>query len=172
MVIGIIGVGVVGSAIKQGFQDLGHIIKIHDIKLNTTIENVLDTDIIYLCLPTNSDIDGSCNIKEISKTIKLLSNKKYKGIIAIKSTIIPGTYTKLTKLFDKERLCTVPEFLREKHAVEDFKNNHNVLVIGTNNEICASARSGEKISTNKFVYLKLGFENLQFSRFAVKRCRY
>lgn len=137
MVIGIIGVGVVGSAIKQGFQDLGHIIKIHDIKLNTTIENVLDTDIIYLCLPTNSDIDGSCNIKEISKTIKLLSNKKYKGIIAIKSTIIPGTYTKLTKLFYKERLCTVPEFLREKHAVEDFKNNHNVLVIGTNNEICA-----------------------------------
>ena len=69
MVIGIIGVGVVGSAIKKGFEDLGHTVKIHDIKLNTSIKDILDTDIVYLCLPTNSNKDGSCDIQQVLWTI-------------------------------------------------------------------------------------------------------
>ena len=96
MKIGVIGVGVVGTAIKRGFEDLGHEVKIHDIKFNTSIRDVINTDILYLCLPTNSNEDGSCDIEQILKTLKALSN--YKGIIAVKSTIIPGTYNKLKKL--------------------------------------------------------------------------
>ena len=42
----------------------------------------------------------------------------------------------LKKLFDTERLCLVPEFLREVHAYEDFTKNHNVLIIGANNDEC------------------------------------
>ena len=137
MVIGIIGVGVVGSAIKKGFEDLGHTVKIHDIKLNTSIKDILDTDIVYLCLPTNSNKDGSCDIQQVLWTIDALSDSDYKGIVAVKSTIIPGTYKKLKIFFDENRLCLVPEFLREKYALEDFKNNHNVLVIGTVNDKCA-----------------------------------
>ena len=34
MKIGIIGLGVVGIAIKKGFEDLNHEIFVHDIKLN------------------------------------------------------------------------------------------------------------------------------------------
>jgi len=134
MKIGVIGVGVVGTAIKKGFEDLGHEVKVHDIKFNTSIDDVLDTDILYLCLPTNSNEDGSCDIEQILNTLKALSD--YKGIIAVKSTIIPGTYNKLKKLFDTERLCLVPEFLREVHAYEDFTKNHNVLIIGANNDKC------------------------------------
>jgi UDP-glucose 6-dehydrogenase len=65
MKIGVIGVGVVGTAIKKGFEDLGHEVKVHDIKFNTSIDDVLDTDILYLCLPTNSNEDGSCDIEQI-----------------------------------------------------------------------------------------------------------
>ena len=39
MKIGVIGVGVVGTASEQGFKELGHIVKTHDIKQNTKIEN-------------------------------------------------------------------------------------------------------------------------------------
>ena len=52
MRIGIIGLGVVGSACKQGFELQGHTVLVHDIKLNTTIDTVLDTDVVYICVST------------------------------------------------------------------------------------------------------------------------
>ena len=131
MKIGIIGLGVVGSAIKEGFVRLDHEIKVHDIKLHTSITDVLDTDLIYICLPTNAKEDGSCNIDIIIDTLTKLTELEFKGTVAVKSTIIPGTYEKLIKVFNKEQLCLVPEFLRELYAIEDFIWNHNVLVIGS-----------------------------------------
>jgi len=139
MKIGIVGVGVVGSAIKKGFEELGHEIKVHDLKLNTHITDVLDTDIVYLCLPTNPKPDGSCDTEALIWTVDALSDKYYKGIVAVKSTIIPGTYKDLTVMFPGGRICLVPEFLREKYAYEDFTKRHNVLVIGSNNEECTKA---------------------------------
>lgn len=133
MKIGVIGVGVVGTAIEQGFKELGHIVKTHDIKYNTKIDNVLDTKIVFLCLPTNSNRRGECDTKALFQVIRRLNHLRYKGIIAIKSTIIPGTYNKLKVEFDEERMCHVPEFLREKFAYEDFTENHNVLVVGAPN---------------------------------------
>lgn len=137
MKIGIVGVGVVGSAIKKGFEQLGHEVKVHDLKLKTTIKDVIDTDIVYLCLPTNPKPDGSCDTEALIWTVDALSDNYYKGIVAVKSTIIPGTYETLKVMFPSDRLCLVPEFLREKFAFEDFTQRHNVLVIGTNNEECA-----------------------------------
>lgn len=134
MKIGIVGVGVVGSAIKKGFEDLGHEVKVHDLKLNTYITDILDTEIVYLCLPTQPKDDGSCNTESIIWTVDALSDKYYEGIIAVKSTIIPGTYKDLTVMFPSNRICLVPEFLREEHAYEDFTKRHNVLVIGTNHK--------------------------------------
>jgi UDPglucose 6-dehydrogenase len=136
MKIGIIGVGVVGSAIKKGFEKLGFTVKLHDIKFNTSLKDILDTKIVYICLPTNSTPEGACDIDLVGKTVFELNNLKYKGIIAIKSTIIPGTFKFLETLFDKKRICHVPEFLREKYAYEDFTKRHNVLVIGAHNKKC------------------------------------
>jgi len=45
MKIGIIGLGIIGSACKYGFEKLGHQIFVHDIKMNTKIEDVLETEI-------------------------------------------------------------------------------------------------------------------------------
>lgn len=139
MKIGIIGVGVVGSAIKKGFEELGHEVKVHDLKLGTHITDVLDTEIVYLCLPTNPKPDGSCDTEAVIWTVDALSDKYYKGIVAVKSTIVPGTYKDLTVMFPNGRICLVPEFLREKHAYEDFTKRHNVLVIGSNNDECTKA---------------------------------
>ena len=41
MRIGVIGLGVVGSAIKTGFEELGHDVLCHDIKLDTTVKSAL-----------------------------------------------------------------------------------------------------------------------------------
>lgn len=117
MNIGIIGVGIVGSAIKFGFERLGHDVFYHDIKLNTSIKDVINCEICYICVPTPENEDGSCNISIVESVIDELVENNYRGIIAIKSTVIPGTTEKLISKY--ERLSFVPEFLREMEYLND-----------------------------------------------------
>jgi nucleotide sugar dehydrogenase len=133
MKIGIIGVGAVGGACKKGFELLGHEVKIHDPKFNTQIEDVVDTDVVYVCVPTPEDNDGSCDLSIVRSTIHSLENLSYNGVVALKSTSVPGTTEQLIKETNL-RMCFVPEFLRERSALEDFVVNHELLVVGCHNK--------------------------------------
>ena len=62
--------------------------------------------------------------------IEELKSKDYQGIIAIKSTVLPGTTEDLIRKTGL-RICFVPEFLRERCAVTDFTEQHDVCIIGT-----------------------------------------
>lgn len=132
MKIGIIGLGVVGNALKNGFELLGHELFLHDIKFkNTKIEDLKDTNIIYVCVDTPGDSNGKCNISGITLVCNELDTIEYKGIGALKSTIEPGS-TKNISENSKLNICFIPEFLREKSASKDFIENHEILIVGTN----------------------------------------
>lgn len=140
MKIGIIGRGVIGGAIGQGFNMLGHEVIYHDIKLGTIIDIVLNTEIIYVCVPTPSNLDGDCDLSIVYKTISDLKFKKYSGIIALKSTSVPGTTEFVIKKYNDRDICFVPEFMRERYALQDFISNHNLLAIG-----CHTDRAWESV---------------------------
>jgi len=132
--IGIIGHGIVGTAISHGFKRLGHELVIHDTKLNTSIKDVSDTIICFVCVPTPSEPTGKCNTEIVSAVVSDLSNMDYPGIVAIKSTVEPGTTARLSNLHKNLNLCFVPEFLRERCAISDFIDNHDLCVIGTESQ--------------------------------------
>ncbi len=131
MEIGIIGVGVVGSAVKFGFERLGHDVSYHDTIKNTSIKDVLHTQVCYICVPTPANEDGSCDTSIVESVLDELVEHQYAGIACIKSTVIPGTTERLQKKF--RALAFVPEFLRERCAITDFIQNHEVCIIGTDN---------------------------------------
>jgi len=131
MKIGIIGMGAVGSANYSGFSMLGHDLVTHDTKLDTTINEVLDVEIAFLCVPTPQAADGSCDTSILESVIKELNLYSYKGIIAIRSTVVPGFTQRMIDTYRNLTICFVPEFLRERCAAEDFINNHKLLAIGT-----------------------------------------
>jgi len=131
MIIGIIGLGVVGSANRYGFKKIGHKVLVHDIKLNTKIENLIKTDIIFLCVPTPSNKDGSCNTNIVEGVLRDLNKIRYNGIICIRSSTEPGFTEKVIKKYNNFKICFVPEFLRERMANKDFVNNHELLAVGT-----------------------------------------
>jgi UDPglucose 6-dehydrogenase len=131
MKIGIVGLGAVGSANKAGFEYLGHSVVGHDTKLNTKIEAVTEAEIVFLCVPTPQAEDGRCDTSIIESVIKELDNINYKGIIAIRSTVVPGFTQRMIDTFKNLTICFVPEFLRERCAADDFINNHKLLAIGT-----------------------------------------
>lgn len=134
MDIGIIGLGVVGAAIKYGLEKLGHNIVVHDIKLETAIEDVLRTDISYICVPTPSGTLGECDTSNVEDVVAALKQLNYEGIIAIKSTVEPGTTNKLQVQYHTSKICFVPEFLRERCAIADFIENHDLCVVGTDSD--------------------------------------
>lgn len=131
MIIGIIGQGVVGSACEYGFKKLDHTVIVHDLKLNTKITDIIDTDVCYICVPTPSTEDGSCDVSIVEDVILQLHQNNYQGIVAIKSTVKPSTTQRLIDNYVDLKLCFVPEFLRERCAVSDFIENHDLLAVGT-----------------------------------------
>jgi UDPglucose 6-dehydrogenase len=132
MKIGIAGLGVIGSACKYWFEKLGHKVTYHDPKyIESKFEDLLDAEIVYICVPTPSNEDGSCNTGIVKIVVDSLMKNNFKGIIAIKSTVEPGTTQSLIDQYFNEKICFVPEFLRERCAFTDFTENHEVLAVGT-----------------------------------------
>jgi len=133
MNIGIVGLGVVGSACKYGFAKMGHKVFSHDISLETSLFDVIDSEICYICVPTPPNLEGGCDTTIVESVIQELLDMDYGGHITIKSTVIPGTTKRLSKKYGVS-LCFVPEFLRERCAVSDFTENHDLLAVGCNGD--------------------------------------
>jgi UDPglucose 6-dehydrogenase len=152
--IGVIGLGVVGTAVHEGLKILEHETRVHDIKLNTTLDDVLDTEICFICVPTPSGPDGECDVSIVDDVVGQLGSKKYSGVVAIKSTVEPGTTDRLSEEFPNLNLCFVPEFLRERCATEDFVKNHDLCVIGTkDDEIFKIISDAHGHFPEKFIHL-------------------
>ncbi len=138
MAIGIIGMGYVGTALKEGFKDY-YKIETYDIDNSLSSCNSIKTliskvEVIFLCVPTPMNENGSCNlniieniIDEINSLIQSQSNK----IIIIKSTVPPGTTESLNNKYQNFNIIFNPEFLTEANFIEDFKNQNRIILGGS-----------------------------------------
>lgn len=130
--IGIVGAaGVVGSALVYGFEKLGHQVFKHDLRFGTKLEEVLESETVFVCVPTPARPDGSCNTEIVESVVTDLVTLKFDGIIAIKSTVEPGFTDKMIQKFNNEKICFCPEFLTERNSFSDFIEKHDLLVVGT-----------------------------------------
>jgi UDPglucose 6-dehydrogenase len=135
MKIGIIGVGVVGGAVRHGMKKIGQDVTFYDVKLpETSIDSVLDSEVCFICVPTKTNDEGENDTSVVEATLTALSGKGYKGVAVIKSTVIPGTTDQLSEKFKNVRLAFCPEFLRERYAEVDFVENMDVCPIGAYND--------------------------------------
>jgi UDPglucose 6-dehydrogenase len=132
MRIGIIGRGTVGDALYRGFELLGHSMSFVDPKYsNTKLEDVLDSDCVFICVPTDQLPNGDCDTSIVESVVNDLNTAKYSGLIALKSSVVPGTCDKLSNQYKDLKICSVPEFLRARLAFEDFVYNQDLLIIGS-----------------------------------------
>lgn len=132
--VGIVGLGVVGSACKFGFEKLGHKVLVHDIKNQSKLSDVISAEVIFICVPTPVGKDGMCNTSIVEEVIRDLVALNYRGTIAIKSTVTPGTTRRLRQEYKIQKICFVPEFLRERCSISDFVEHHDLLAVGCEND--------------------------------------
>lgn len=76
------------------------------------------------------DDDGTQDISILNEVIDKLKNLNFNCPLIIKSTILPNALEQMS--LEIPNLVYNPEFLREKHANEDFINP-NMIVIGSKN---------------------------------------
>jgi UDPglucose 6-dehydrogenase len=121
----------VGSAVYEGLEYLGHIMSFYDPAYpESRLEDVLSTDLVFVCVPTNQLDNGDCDTSIVDSSVQELDSAGYQGLICIKSTVVPGTTERLKQQFPQQRMAAVPEFLRARHALSDFIHNHDLLVVG------------------------------------------
>ena len=129
----------IDELIKEQF-DLGRISATKNFK-----QAVLDTDISIICVGTPSTSNGHLNLEYIYKVAseigEAIAQKDAFHIVAIRSTVLPGTNQKVGEIIEKasglkrnEHFSVVsnPEFLREGSALRDYYHPA-VTVIGGDN---------------------------------------
>ena len=139
-IIGIIGQGFVGSAVREGMKS-SFKIETFDIdpSKGSTCSNVSELvdrtdEIIFVCLPTPMNKAGRCDTRLVDTAISDINdvaNRLNKKIIAvIKSTVEPGTTTRLNDRYSHIDVVFNPEFLTEANSFDDFKNQKRIIVGG------------------------------------------
>ena len=112
MNIGIIGQGFVGKAVYQKFENFFNVFTFDSINdlCNSSFEELTNNcKIIFICIPTPMNKDGSCNINLVREVLFNL-NKVTKALVVNKSTVIPGTTEKFNKDFENLDIVFNPEF--------------------------------------------------------------
>tara|TARA_S200000501_G_scaffold352374_1_gene371159 strand:- start:4165 stop:5016 length:852 start_codon:yes stop_codon:yes gene_type:complete len=129
MRIGIIGYGFVGKAMENGIKDNVDIFLVDPI-LNTKISDLKDflPEIIFICVPTPMNEDGSQDLSIIDSVLKEIKENSFNSKIVIKSTVLPDGILEIEKLIPD--VIYNPEFLREKHAFEDFIRSEIIIFGG------------------------------------------
>ena len=134
MKVGIVGCGFVGKALSNGLKNSVFKLEI-DPKLNTSTKDLVNfnPDIIFICLPTPLKENLSLDSSIVDKVIDELIDLQINSLIVLKSTILPSNLEKISKRV--KRFIYNPEFLREKHANEDFINSELIVFGGSSVDI-------------------------------------
>ena len=134
--IGIVGQGFVGTAVREGFENVAEIYTYDKYKpshsnCRTLSELCVKAKLIFICVPTPMNDDGSCNleiVEEVIMNVDKLSTKDH--ILVLKSTVPPGTTDYLNGLVENATVVFNPEFLTEANYVEDFRNQDRIIIGG------------------------------------------
>ena len=127
--IGIIGHGYVGESQSFAFSPSFNV-KVFDkdsSKSTHSLKEVLESDIIFVCLPTPMKKDGSQDLSFISD---FFNDTKKGPIYIIKSTVIPGTTNMLVNKYKNLDIIFSPEFLTERTAKLDILTQTRIILGG------------------------------------------
>jgi len=138
--IGIIGQGFVGSAVREGMEKYFDVICFdkdpNKFSNSVSVFNVIENSVLcFLCVPTPMKKSGECDLSIVKKALNEIyecttSLNKNQYIVVIKSTIPPGTTSKLNLEFPNISIVFNPEFLTEANSVNDYLEQNRIIIGG------------------------------------------
>ena len=101
---------------------------------------IIESDIIFLSVPTPSNQDGTMNVDIVDSVLNDIDTMNSTmvdevGIILLRSTVTPGTTSNLQKKYPNLRIVFNPEFLTERSANFDFINQSRFILGGSSDDV-------------------------------------
>ena len=177
--VGIIGYGFVGESQAFAFAPVSDI-KIFDIdktKATHTLDEVLQQDFIFVCLPTPMKQNGEQDLSYIENFFGGIGLHNTNAIFVLKSTVLPNTTKQLNDKYPFN-IVFCPEFLTEKNAKLDMLTQSRIILggyidltlkvqslfearFGNKHYILTDSTSAEliKYMCNNFLSVKVSFVN-------------
>ena len=113
MNLAVVGCGTIGNSLDHLLEDMNYPVKRYD-PFKGLNDDISECEIIFVCVPTKADM----KFEDVKIAINYVNLKNRKGIIAIRSTILPGMTDEFIKRYKRE-FVYLPEFLRERTAYLD-----------------------------------------------------
>lgn len=132
--IGVIGLGSVGKAVKHALT-FYHPCVGYDILGEYSWEDVLNTSVVFVCVPTPEGEGGRLDCSIVESVLSRLSISRYAGVVVIKSTIGIGFMDEAAARYPELRLVYMPEFLRERSNFTWFVNPDRLVFSGSEEDI-------------------------------------
>jgi len=116
-VIGLVGQGFVGKAAADNFAKRGFTVIRYALEepYRANKEKIKEADVVFIAVPTPTTPKGHLT-RIVEEAVSLV---RPGAIAVIKSTIIPGTTSRIQKMHPKVIVLNNPEFLSEKTAQKD-----------------------------------------------------
>ncbi|MGE2713358.1 UDP-glucose dehydrogenase family protein [Mycolicibacterium litorale] len=148
------------------------------LHFTTRYDALADRDVVFICVSTPSMPDGSADLRAVDAAVGELATVLRAGaVVALKSTVPVGTTRRVADRLRGNGIHVVssPEFLRESHAIGDFRHPDRIL-IGSDDDRPAdlvaslyppgrllrmSPESAEvaKYASNAFLAVKISYTN-------------
>jgi len=134
--IAIIGYGYVGKLVYNFFNNKYEVFRYDPQHNFNSKEEINKCDIAFICVPTESNVDGSCNTSIVENTVDWLETP----IIVIKSTVEPGTTKRLIEKTGKN-IVFCPEYAGESSYWTPYKFHTELketpfFIFGGDKDIC------------------------------------
>ncbi|HEY7756128.1 MAG TPA: hypothetical protein VID69_07880 [Actinomycetota bacterium] len=142
-IAGIMGLGTVGGALRDAFEAAGVATRTYDPYLGVgSIDDLAPSDVVFVCVPTPADGDGGFDLSEVWAAVRDVAPALGAGaVIAMKSTVTPGTSDRLAAAFPNLRFCSVPEFLVAARPQESLTRPDRVIIGASSDEAASLVAS-------------------------------
>lgn len=126
MRVGIVGYGVVGQATARLFKSAAT----YDPPKGYADPSVVARcRVVFVCVPTSTLPDGRCDLSLLYGAIGDIAGHLNKDqVVAVRSTVPPGTTRQLQEAFAQAHFAANPEFLRAHRATEDSLQPSRVVI--------------------------------------------
>ncbi|BBY17278.1 UDP-glucose dehydrogenase family protein [Mycolicibacterium litorale] len=153
-------------------------LRTNTLRFTAQYRALADRDVVFVCVSTPSMPDGSADLRAVHAAVDDLATVLRPGaVVALKSTVPVGTTRRVGDRLRDSGIHAVssPEFLRESHAIGDFRHPDRIL-IGADDDAPAdtvaslyppgrvlrmSPESAEvaKYASNAFLAVKISYTN-------------
>lgn len=117
--IGIIGFGVVGKGVYNLFKEDVKAVYDPYVEKSATPgvarekSDFKDLDLVVVCVMTKEREDGSCDTSIVEESLSWLHQMDFKGLVLIKSAVVPSKIKEFLKSFSGLRILVSPEYMGE-----------------------------------------------------------